>query len=272
MKRVIGWIFLVLVSLAVGMGIGLGVSWGILPVGNKETTPVTLIQADKDIYRSFIADSYYATHDLVRAKIRLELLDGGGASDSIVDQMERLALDQGGGTDRNALLVLHDALVKMQDQSTPMSTFPINTGEATPSITTKVITLSSVSPFQTGKLTTSTSTPPAKPSIFIVRNRSRVCDSLQQPPLLQVIVFDQSGKLESGVVIIISSSAGSERILTGLKPELGVGYVDYQMNPGILYSLMIEGSIGNPEEVSAAECLSQGGGTYPGGWLLEIQH
>jgi len=272
MKRVIGWILLVLVSLAVGMGIGLGVSWGILPTGNKDTTPVTLIQSDKDIYRSFIADSYYATHDLVRAKIRLELLDGEDAPNSIVDQMERLLLDQNGGTDRNTLLVLHDAIVNTQDHSTPMITLPINTAEATRSVTTKIITLSSVSPFPTGKLTTSNSTPTAKPSIFIVRNQTRVCDSSQQSPLLQVIIFNQSGKPASGVVIIISSSAGSERILTGLKPELGAGYVDFQLTPGVLYSLNIEGASGNPEEVSAAECLSQGGGTYPGGWLLEIQH
>ncbi len=271
MRKTISWILSGLISLGVGLGIGLGISWGILPARDKDTVPATLNQSDKDIYRLLIADSFYVTQDLARAKIRLQLLDGENGSNSLQSQIERIAKSEGNGANQH-LQVLFNAILESQNFTTPSGTLPVSTAKP---LGTEAITISPVSSLSSFPLFTSTtnpSTPTIKSTSFMVRNRTQVCNPSTPAPLLQVILYDESGKQASGVAVIINSSTGSERILTGLKPELGDGYADFQLTPGILYSIIIEKVSGDPVEISAAECSSQGDVTYPGGWLLEIQY
>lgn len=272
MKKMIGWTFLVLVSFGFGLGIGLGISWGILPTRNKDALPNRLNNSDKDTYRSIIAYSYYITRDLTRAEIRMGLLDGEGELSALEDQIELIPLDQASGVNHNALLVLYDVLSNSQDLSTPMITLTFKATQTIYSLITQSIDFGSGSPFPTGYQSTTTSTLPSKPLNFMIRNKVQVCDASQDTALLQVIVYDKSGKPASGTVIIVSSSFGLERILTGLRPEMSEGYVDFRLTPGVIYSFIIEGANGNQEEVSTAECTSSIGGTYSGGWLYEIQY
>jgi hypothetical protein len=123
----------------------------------------------------------------------------------------------------------------------------------------------------TGRPPTLTTTPPVRQTIFTIRNRTPICELSLAAPLLQMMVYDQSGNPASGLAIIISSSEGKERILTGLKPERGAGYMDLILSPGILYSFIIEGADGNSETISVSDCSSPDGSPYPGGWLFEIQ-
>ena len=69
--------------LAVGIGLGLLYAWMIAPVRYINTMPDTLRSDFKDQYRILIAASYSATHDLTRAKSRLELLGDAGPMSSI---------------------------------------------------------------------------------------------------------------------------------------------------------------------------------------------
>ncbi len=271
MKRTFGWVLIVSVSFAIGAGLGLGISWGILPVKNKGATPAVLSYANKDIYRLFIADSFNVTQDLTRAQIRLELLDGGTAASALEDQAQRLLQEQGNDEARNKLQALHDTLTNGQGISKPILLTAVTaTSVATPE-TIKTLTLGNGQLIPAEKSPTVMTTQSVRQVIFNIRNRTQVCDSLLPAPLLQVMVFESSGKPASGIAFIISSKESSERILTGLKPEKGAGYVDFILTPGILYSFIVEGANGNPETVSDSVCTSSDGRTYPGGWLFEIQ-
>jgi hypothetical protein len=269
MRMIVGWIFFVLISFGAGLGIGLGISWGLLPTGDRDTAPVTLNQSDKNLFRQLIADSYYVTRDLARSKIRLELLDGDDALKAIQNQVEVLSLDGVDMSESNALSALYAAMINKRVLSMPTKILAFNATQASHMGATEITRLSVLSTLSAGDVITPTPSFPA--GSLIIKYHTQVCDPAKKSPLLQVIVFDQSGRQLSGVVIIVESATGSERIITGLKPGMGAGYADYQLIPGVLYIISNEAMRGDPEKISVVDCMSPQGEKYPGGWLLEFQ-
>jgi hypothetical protein len=85
----------------------------------------------------------------------------------------------------------------------------------------------------TNGTTSATASPTAWRENINLISQTALCNSDLQLTLLQVEVINQTGKPLSGIVIVSSSLNGSERIITGLKPELGAGMVDFQMLSGI---------------------------------------
>ena len=63
-----------LLALLVGLGLGLAYSWFISPVTYVDANPAILRADFKDKYRVVIAASYTSTHNLERARVRLEAL------------------------------------------------------------------------------------------------------------------------------------------------------------------------------------------------------
>ncbi|HLA86775.1 MAG TPA: hypothetical protein VJL10_02015 [Anaerolineales bacterium] len=63
-----------ILALLTGLGLGLAYSWFISPVTYVDANPAILRADFKDQYRVVIAASYASTHDLPRARARLELL------------------------------------------------------------------------------------------------------------------------------------------------------------------------------------------------------
>jgi hypothetical protein len=61
-------------ALLAGFGLGLAYSWLISPVTYVDANPAILRADFKDQYRIVIAASYTTSHDLARARARLELL------------------------------------------------------------------------------------------------------------------------------------------------------------------------------------------------------
>ena len=102
-------IFYILLGLLAGLGLGLLYSWQISPVTYVDASP-SILRADfKDQYRIVIAAAYASTHDLPRARARLELLKdpdpvgelsaqaqrmlAGGESNQSVQYLAQLAAD-----------------------------------------------------------------------------------------------------------------------------------------------------------------------------------
>ena len=83
-----------------------------------------------------------------------------------------------------------------------------------------------------------------------------------------VEVYDAAGEPVPGVAILITWSGGDERIFTGLKPELGLGYADYAMTPGEVYALHIAEGGPAVTGLTAQECETTAGGRYWGSWSL----
>ena len=105
----------------------------------------------------------------------------------------------------------------------------------------------------------------------MVKERSKVCDAVSPQALLQVQLNDAAGQPVPGVEIRISWPNGKETFFTGFKPEINLGFADFLMAPGVIYTLQVMDGGQPVENLSEVDCTSPAGQTYPGGWYVRMQ-
>jgi hypothetical protein len=105
-------------------------------------------------------------------------------------------------------------------------------------------------------------------ALYALQNSQLVCSQNQDTPLIQVEVNDAAGQPVSGVELIVSWEGGEDHFYTGLQPELGQGYGDFLMTPGVIYTLQVNAGGQLVSDLSAAECVAQDGTRYWGSWLI----
>jgi len=288
-----------ILALLAGLGLGLAYSWLISPVTYVDANPAILRADFKDQYRVVIAASYASTHDLARARARLELLSdtdpigelsaqaqrmvGAGESFERVQPLAQLATD------------LQQGIVSIPIRSTLFASTPftavINTATLeTPFIEEATLTAASefteltfapTSSFEQTPLVPQfifTPTPrptftpvPAQGEPFTLVGQDTVCDPGLQPGLLQFILMDARRRQVSGIEIIVTWAEGEDHFFTGFKPELGNGYADFIMQADTVYSVrVVEGGAFVPN-ISAPACTGPNGVDYIGGLLLTFQ-
>jgi len=292
-------------ALIIGLGLGLAYSWLISPVKYVDANPALLRADFKDQYRIVIAASYTTSHDLARARARLQLLNNtdpvgelsaqaqrmlaSGKSFDDVHPLAQLATDLQQGF-ANTSSTASATVTSTSFASTPFTAVTSTSGletplpeETTPTTTpefselTLVPTLSfEQTPLAPQQLVTSTPrpTPTLKPSIgkpFTLVGQDTVCDTDLQPGLLQFILIDSRRRQVAGVEIIVTWSQSEDHFFTGFKPELGDGYADFIMQKDTVYSIrVVEGGSFVPN-ISAPTCTDPNGATYLGGLLLTFQ-
>jgi hypothetical protein len=278
-----------LLALLVGIGLGLVYAWVVAPVRYVNTAPNTLRSDFKETFRSVIAASYAATHNLDRARARLSLLGdadpvealsaqaqrmlASGAPFQVVQEVAGLASDLRAGVAES----LPESPTPLPVVSPPASTLtstvfppatpstePTNEPTATePAPTPLPLDTPTVRP-------TPTAIPTASAPFQLVSN-DQVCNPNLTTGLLQVSVLDSHHHQMPGVEIDISWPGGEESFFTGFKPEIAAGYADFVMQPGAAYALRIE-RVGSPiSSLSAPACPDSGGGSYVGGLKLVFQ-
>jgi hypothetical protein len=263
--RNIGWIVLGIFLLLAGFGIGLGLSWGLFPVQIINTSPAALSPTEKDSYRLLVADDFHVNADLSRARSRLDLLEEENSVDSLEDQITRVSRSGDPQNILASLQALKDALIENGARTLSSGTKEESNNQSgdLPLIVTR--TVLPITPETTPDLISiSTSESP------LIYNRRPLCSENMDLALVQVLVIDQSGQPANGIVILIKSEDTIQRLITGLDPEIGSGYVDFVLEPGRKYTLSIEGIPGISEKVESSECELQDGKKYLGGWLIEI--
>lgn len=300
-----------LLALLVGLGLGLAYSWFISPVTYVDANPAILRADFKDKYRVVIAASYTSTHNLERARVRLEALGdldiirelsaqaqrmvGSGESFESIQPLTLLAAD------------LQQGFVSIPSTSTPVaSSIPTSTVidatitstatkkpiatetqiiqttiEATIPVTATPPTITPTTSFaQTVFAPVASSTFAPRPTFtpipppgapFVLIEQETVCEPGTQPGLLQFILMDKRRKQVPGIEIIITSSQGEDHSFTGFKPELGIGYGDFVMQADTIYSIRVVEGGTSVPNVSAPACKDLGGVSYPGGLLLTFQ-
>jgi hypothetical protein len=66
----------------------------------------------------------------------------------------------------------------------------------------------------------------------------QLCDA--GPPLrIEVLVEDQDGQGVPGVAVWLTWPDGADRAVTGLKPEKGTGYADFNADEGVTYAISV---------------------------------
>lgn len=278
-------------GLVVGIAIGVLVAWVVQPVNYTNTNPASLRADFKDQYRAMIAAAYLASGDLVRAKDRLKLLEDEDPYRTLAEQAQRTLAEGTFPQDARALGMLAIALgqpaatanlpsVAPQGSpaapgitASPQISTTISSGvTVTTTISTVVATLTPTRPASTlaptfTPLPTRTATP-TQGAPFIVEEQELVCDPNIKEPLIQILMLDAARQEVSGVELVVNWDGGENSFFTGLKPELGPGYADFSMTPGVVYSLRLR-SGGQPvSNLSATECESSDGSRYYGTWRL----
>jgi hypothetical protein len=214
-------------ALAAGLAAGLFFAWGLVPVAYQNAAPESLEPEQKLVYLALVGDLYATEGDLERARLRLsdlgvetdgstlaasikQYLDSGGRTEE-VRNLARLAQDLGAS---GGVLLVFGSTPKV---STPVAT---ETTETTPLPPTFELT-------------------PTPGLTFRLVERTATCAPARQPGTIVVRVRDAEGNGMAGVKVAVSWATGQDRIYTGLRPELGPGYADLQMSPGVEYEVSV---------------------------------
>jgi hypothetical protein len=282
----------------IGIVLGLVYAWLISPQQYNDTSPASLQPEFKDQYRAMIAAAYISTLNLPRAEARLELLGDSDVVRALAEQAQRTLAEGDSSLEAQALGLLAVALGQGESAiipSQPSSETPDQSQSPNPSGLTETIpptidetlepnpniTGTSPSPDPTDQtpqvtrtiLSTATPLPTRTPTAtpgtpFVLQSNTFVCDNDIAGPLIQVIAEDSAGIPLTGEEIIAIWEQGEDYFYTGLKPELGFGYADFLMTPGIVYEVHMSGGGQTVPDITPAECETQSGGRYWGSWLL----
>jgi hypothetical protein len=261
MKRK-GWILLG-ISFILGIAGGLYYAWNVNPVAYVDAAPSSLRQDFRSDYITVIAASYAATGELDRAHVRLSIF----SLDDLGSYLGRLAqnrLAEGRPESEARALAMLAAAVGEGSPALPITPSPsqsASTGE--PSIT------SSPAPSNTARPVRPPTSTPGAP--FELIEQEKVCDPSLEKPLLQVRILDALSEGVPRMSILVIWDSGQEKFFTGLKPELGLGYADFVMTEGAVYTLQVSDADRLVTGLRSELCTGEGGEPYPGAWLLTFQ-
>ncbi|HAL17162.1 MAG TPA: hypothetical protein DCP32_10565 [Anaerolineaceae bacterium] len=242
-----------LTGLLLGLGLGLLISLVISPVTYKDTAPAALAEEYKADYRLSIARVYQANLDIERASQRIALLQDAAPVESLAAQAQQ-ALSAGNEQAARALASLASALSDLSAKPPASTPAASSTPGTAPGATVTPEAAASPSPPTDGP--------------FVIVDRQQVCDAAQTPGLLQIEVRDSNGTPVPGIQINVAWDGGLDTFFTGLKPAISAGYADFQMTPGVSYSLRVGDGGATLNGLSAPECVDSNGNTFSGGLYL----
>lgn len=237
-------------GLLIGLIVGLLFSLVISPVKYKDTAPSALADSSKMDYRLLIARAYQASPDLLRASQRLALLQDSSPWEILSAQAQQ-ALTSGDEPAARALAGLNSALAAAS-LSTPSPAITPAAGSTSPAV----------------PIVAQPSAGPDKP--FVIVDRQPLCDSAQSN-LLQIEVQDADGSPLPGVQITLAWDGGLDTFFTGVNPSAGAGFADFQMAPGVKYSLRVGEGGETLNSITSPSCSDASGNAFSGGLKLTFK-
>ena len=285
------YVSLAALGLIGGLGLGLLYAWVISPVEIVDIAPNALAPEEQAAYIVTVARAYAVDQDLVRASTRLALLGLPDVAQAVTALAQRTAAGSDDPATVQALSALAAALGSRPQTAVPQPsaaatasatlTAETRTPEPSPTPTPSATPSRSSTPSRT-PLPTDTVLPSITPRLLPTRTptatavgsfafvgRQLVCDPALTEPLIEVVTQARDGTEVPGVEIIVEWDGGFDHFFTGLKPDQGLGYGDFTMNPGIDYTLHLAASPGAVAEgLSAQLCASTSGPNYYGSWLI----
>lgn len=279
-----------LTGVVLGVAMGLIYSWVISPVKYVDAPPYALRADYKEEYRALVAAAYMYSSDLVRAQDRLAQLKDDNPTQSVAMQAQRALAEGHPEEEVKALSLLALALsqgvtpsasgLNATQESTPTpagdsASLPSNVNKTTDSPTGEqlVNAVGQESSITLDPLNTLGASPPiiSTPTSgvsFVLQNNTLICNINQPGPLIQAEINDAAGQPVPSVELLVTWEVGEDHFFTGLKPELGLGYGDFLMTPGTVYSVRLANGGPVVNDVSAPECVAEDSSHYWGSWML----
>jgi len=259
-----------LAGLVLGLVLGLVYSWAIDPVQLINTYPGVLRADYRHDWVQLVAMSYVADGDLNRAQARLASLDqddvaaalrtlieeeaAAGQSSDVMRDLSTLALSLNVHTP--AMFIYEPpSPPAATGQPTPTPTRPTETPLPSPTATrtapppsptrkpTRPPASATTSPSSTSTVSATLTRPP--PTVtptpvltFQLSDQEMICKPAR-PLRIEVLVEDEKKQPMDGIVVWLIWDTGADRAVTGLKPVLGSGYVDFSVRPDATYGLRV---------------------------------
>lgn len=240
-------------GLVIGFALGLSYAWLLSPVRYVETSPASLRANYRRDYLSLIAAAYATTGDIDRAETRLSLFDLEDPVESLTALAQERLAQEGQETTARALARL----------AADLGAIPLPTS-AVRQATQRISPVSTTTKAPTRAPTSAPTATPAPLPPFELAGQEQVCDPELPGPLLQVEVLNAEGEPVPAVEVIVLSDVGEDHFYTGLKPELGLGYGDFEMDPARTYTVQIATGQAPVTGVSSEPCESEDGQAYHG--------
>jgi hypothetical protein len=267
----------VLTGVVIGILLGTVFAWYLSPVRYSNASPAALSAEDKDHYRGMIALAYKSDGDRGRAEARLRLLADSDSVTALNESAQRYR--DGAGPQEEAEAMTRLATVLGQASPTGVPEEP--TGESTASSESEATETETPAAAAAAAPVDPTLTPeptftlvptnaPASTAPFVLSNLTPMCEENQKPGLLQVQVEDAKGKGLAGIKVSVYWEDQGDSFYTGLAPQISPGYADFQMAPGIAYSVTI--SDGVPvNNLMVKACPKADGSSFLGGVRLKFK-
>jgi len=242
----------VALSLLAGITFGLVITWVILPVEIKNADLSDSRLTLKEDYVRMTSMAYETTANRDAAQKRIQALGLNNPSQTLDDLITR-EKNSSNTASRDALIHLSQALgMKL----------PYKAERPAPG-----------APATVAVCVIATPEPPVL-TFRLIEHTPLNCASQPDPAHLEIFVRDTAGNGLPNIAIEVRSGEVNETIYTGLKPEHGVGYADYETTPGT-YAVRILGA--ESETISdlvigaaPVDCKIDRGAT-PRGWKLVFQ-
>jgi len=241
-------LFLGLIAAVVGLIAGVCYAWFIQPVEFTFVTPAELLPEYRSTWITLVAASYAVENDWGRANFRLNSLGEENISQSVADVTRRAIAELQPAPILRALARLSDRLgIRSPEMivylATPLPTStpdlrPPSPIPTQPTLPPPTFTPTFVPPDTPTPLPTLTLTPTPLPSYLLVE-QDRQCQTGLETSQIHVNVEDGEGQGIPGIEVWINWGDGADRLVTGLKPELGTGYGDFDMRPGATYNVSV---------------------------------
>lgn len=226
-----------LTGLILGLALGLGIAWMLFPARTVDTAPSELHSDFKEDYRALTALAFASSGDLGRAQARLALLGDRDPVRELNAQAQFALLDQDNQREARALGQLAQAM-----QALPPSELPESVEE-----------------------------PNLLPdAVYKIIEEQMLCEGKIGPALLKLFLMDAEGVQLAGISLSLLSDSGEEETFTGLRPEFGAGYAQFELNPSVVYRLSVQGGA-VLEGLQAPICEGEGGTKTWGSWLFTLQ-
>jgi len=270
----ISWVGLLL-GLAIGLALGLTYAWVIDPVVEYDTQPSQLSAEARRDYLIAISLAYREDGDLRRAVERLvELRLPGDPFQAVADAACELFL-QGvdSNTERNTIEAMI-ALYSPQGRSgcaDESDLFLVALATPTPFPTAIPVTPTLVPPptktptaatplLLTPPTAAPIRTPTEAPQVddYIIANIQTFC-SVTLAGVIEVYVQWPGVGDQPGIPVRVAWDSGEDRFFTGLKPERGAGYADFQMEANRAYTVELPGRSRRSNPLTASPCTTDSG-------------
>ncbi len=297
---------LMLIGLAIGFGASLYFAWIVEPVSYTEASPARLSDRYQEEYILLVGQALEAGSDWEKTQERLNALADDEIAQTVAEQLAAY-LRQGQPAEKMRSLAL--LARRLGVESAAVDVFvppdPDSPGQAAPAATVGQPTVASgqaiqgqatqgpvaqgpvaqgpVASDQAGQPTpagtiapmpTPTSTPRPSPTavpVFRLLNRERVCQPETSVHRLEVIAVDSNLEPLQAAEVIVIWEDGNDHFFTGFQPERGAGYGDFEMEPGVDYTVMMAEGSQLVTGLAVAPCDDEQGG-LPGGWRLTYQN